>query len=341
MNSSSRLKEKINIGIIGGAGYTGGELVRLLLGRDDVQILFVQSRSQAGQLVSSVHTDLSGITELRFIENAPLSDPKLEAVFLALPHGETKKYLDSNPMNSNVRIIDLSNDFRLKNDSKIMLQGEVRHFVYGLPELNREVIRSSRSISNPGCFATAMELALLPLAKAKKLRDVSVTGITGSTGAGQKPTASTHFSFRANNVQAYKTLNHQHLAEVQESLVSLQGNEGLLSISFIPWRGDFTRGIFLSAVTSTDLSQNEALALYQDFYRTEPFVTVTDQSIDLKSVVNTNRALIEVLVSGGKLVVHTAIDNLLKGASGQAVQNFNLMFGLPEQEGLRLKGSAF
>ncbi len=329
--------ESINVGIIGGAGYTGGELVRLLLNHDRVQIAFVQSRSQAGKPLGAVHTDLRGLTDLKFVESPNLSDPSLSALFLALPHGEAKRYLLEKNIPETTRIIDLSNDFRLKNDAKV----GTREFVYGLPELRRETIRSAKSIANPGCFASAIQFALLPLAKEKLLKPVYVTGITGSTGAGQKPSETTHFSFRANNIQAYKTLAHQHIAEIEESLSFLQGSSAQGSVSFIPWRGDFTRGIFISAQLDSTLSQAQALSLFKSFYESHPFISVTDQAIDLKSVVNTNRVQIEVTKVGHQLAVHVAIDNLLKGASGQAVQNFNLMMGLPETQGLKLKGSAF
>jgi N-acetyl-gamma-glutamyl-phosphate reductase len=333
--------KKIKVGIIGGAGYTGGELARVLLNHDAVELTFVQSRSQAGKKLAQVHTDLLGVTSLAFVDGS-LKDllaknADVEAVFLALGHGDSQKVLAESALPASVRIIDLSQDFRLAKTRG--LAG--REFIYGLPELNREKIKSSSLIANPGCFATAIQLALLPLAKAKKLGAVAVTGITGSTGAGQKLASTSHFSFRANNIQAYKTLTHQHVAEVEESLHFLQG-DAAAKVSFVPWRGDFTRGIFVSAILlESKLSKAEALSLYQSFYETHPFVTVTDQPIDLKSVVNTNRALIEVNQEGTTLVIHAAIDNLLKGASGQAIQNFNLMFGLPETQGLQLKGTAF
>lgn len=329
--------EPVNVGIIGAAGYTGGELLRLLLGHPGVRILFVQSRSQAGKPVSAVHDDLRGVTDLHFVETANLQDPALQALFLTLPHGETRKVLEKENLPQSVRLIDLSNDFRLHADAKL---GK-RTFIYGLPELNREKIRNADAIANPGCFASAIQFALMPLAKAGILGDVAVTGITGSTGAGQKLTETSHFSFRSNNIQAYKTLEHQHVEEIEESLVSLQGPSAEGTVSFIPWRGDFTRGIFISAQTSCSWTQEEALRNFRSFYEGHPFIHVTDQPIDMKAVVNTNRVQIEVLKSGRKIAIHCAIDNLLKGASGQAVQNLNLMFGFPETTGLMLKGSAF
>jgi N-acetyl-gamma-glutamyl-phosphate reductase len=332
--------KKINVGIIGGAGYTGGELARVLLNHDGVELTFVQSRSQAGKKLAQLHTDLLGVTALTFVDGTLkellVKNADVEAVFLARGHGDSQKVLAESALPASVRIIDLSQDFRLAATRAL---GN-RQFTYGLPELNREKIKSAQLIANPGCFATAIQLALLPLAKEKKLGTVAVTGITGSTGAGQKLAATSHFSFRANNVQAYKTLTHQHVAEIQESLHALQGDSAA-KVSFVPWRGDFTRGIFVSAILESKMTKAEALALYQSFYEGHPFVAVTDQPIDLKSVVNTNRALIEVNQENGTLVIHAAIDNLLKGASGQAIQNLNLMMGLPETMGLKLKGAAF
>lgn len=329
--------EPVNVGIIGAAGYTGGELLRLLLVHPGVRILFAQSRSQAGKAVSSVHDDLRGVTDLRFIETANLQDPALQALFLTLPHGETRKVLEKENLPSSVKIIDLSNDLRLKADAKL----GSRTFIYGLPELNREKIRTADAIANPGCFASAIQFALLPLAQAGILGPTAVTGITGSTGAGQKLTETSHFSFRSNNIQAYKTLEHQHVAEIEESLETLQGSSAKGTVSFIPWRGDFTRGIFISAQTSCPWTQEEAIRNYRAFYEGHPFIHVTEQPIDMKAVVNTNRVQIEVFKSGPTLAIHCAIDNLLKGASGQAIQNLNLMYGLPEMTGLLLKGSAF
>ncbi len=321
---------KIKAAIIGGAGYTGGELVRILLGHESVELAAIQSRSQAGHLLSQTHTDLLGQTSLQFVDK--VSDfANIQVIFLALPHGEAKAFLTENKIQDSTLVIDLSQDFRLANQST---QGN-RRFVYGLPELNREKIKTARSIANPGCFATAIQLALLPLAHGKKIKTASATGITGSTGAGQKLSETTHFSFRANNIQAYKSLTHQHGAEISESLG--------MNVPFIPWRGDFTRGIFVSTLveTTAPISKSEVLALYRGFYETHPFISVTDEAIDLKSVINTNRVHLEITQEGPILAIHSAIDNLIKGASGQAIQNMNLMLGLPEDRGLRLKGVAF
>lgn len=327
------------VGILGGAGYTGGELLRLLLNHEGVEVAFVQSRTRSGTPVSAVHTDLQGCTGLRFVETLDFAGltGDATALFLALPHGESRRFLSENVLPENLRIIDLSHDFRLSKDSKI---GN-RAFVYGLPEARREEIRKARSVANPGCFASAIQFALLPLAHSRLLGPVAVTGITGSTGAGQKPTETTHFSFRANNIQAYKTLTHQHVPEVEETLSAMQGSSAQGLVSFIPWRGDFTRGIFVSAQLRCGLSLEKTLDLYRAHYEGHPFIHVTTDSIDLKSVLNTNRVLIGLEKAGETLAVHCSIDNLLKGASGQAVQNFNLMMGYPETAGLRLKGSAF
>ena len=333
--------KKIKVGIIGGAGYTGGELVRLLLNHAQVEIAFVQSKSQTGQLISKTHRDLTGECSLRFTDDESLlQSPELKLLFLAQGHGEARKFLESAKLNPEIRIIDLSQDFRLKATAKFL----GREFVYGLPELNRDQIKKSANIANPGCFATAIQLALLPLAKAavsnnvSKLRIASVSGITGSTGAGQKLADTSHFSFRTNNIQAYKVLTHQHVAEIEESLAA--------KINFVPLRGDFARGIFVSAILersqfSFPATKGETVKLYEQFYEGHPFVSVTTDAIDLKAVVNTNRAWIEIQQEGDSLVVNTVIDNLLKGASGQAVQNMNLIFGFPETEGLKLKGVAF
>jgi N-acetyl-gamma-glutamyl-phosphate reductase len=328
---------KIKVGIIGGAGYTGGELIRLLVHHPDVAVSFVHSRSNAGKPLHSVHQDLIGDTELLFTDNlSPLGDGGIDVLFLCLGHGESKKFLTENKIASSIRVIDLANDFRLEAQSSI---GE-RQFVYGLPELNREKIKAAQNIANPGCFATAIQLGLLPLAKAGLLKDIYTTGITGSTGAGQSLSSTSHFSWRANNIQAYKTLTHQHLGEIGESLVHLQTATDV-DLSFVPWRGDFTRGIFISSILHCDLSLEEMTVLYAEFYKDHPFTHVSKDPIFLKQVVNTNKAVIQLEKAGSKLVVHSVIDNLLKGASGQAVQNMNLLFGLDETTGLKLKANYF
>lgn len=323
---------KIRAGIVGGAGYTGGEMIRLLVNHPAAELVFVHSTSNAGNAISKIHGDLLGDTELVFTGELR-SD--IDVLFLCVGHGDAAKFLAANDVPLSVRIIDLSQDFRLA--AKAVSGG--RSFVYGLPELNREAIRSARNIANPGCFATAIQLALLPLAGSGAAGDVYTTGITGSTGAGQGLSATSHFSWRSNNIQAYKSLQHQHINEIQQSLSQL-GGAGL-QVNFVPWRGDFTRGIYTSSVISSDLGLEAARKLYKDFYAAHPFTHVSDTMIDLKQVVNTNKCLIHIEQQGNKLVVHSAIDNLLKGASGQAVQNMNLVFGIEETAGLRLKGAAF
>ncbi len=333
---------KIKIGIIGGAGYTGGELIRLLLHHPGVEITFIHSRSNAGNFIYTVHQDLMGDTELKFTDNLSLlEDDGIDVLFLCLGHGESKKFLVESKIADNIKVIDLANDFRLEAQSST---GN-RQFVYGLPELNRDKIKSANNIANPGCFATAIQLGLLPLAKAGLLKDIYTTGITGSTGAGQSLSTSSHFSWRANNIQAYKTLTHQHLGEIGESLLQLQPGptlgDGGIDLSFVPWRGDFTRGIFISSTITCDLSLEELTILYTEFYAGHPFTQMSKEAIFLKQVVNTNKAIIQLEKAGKKLVVHSAIDNLLKGASGQAVQNMNLIFGLDETTGLILKANYF
>lgn len=318
----------IRAGIVGGAGYTGGETLRLLINHPHVEVAFVQSRSHAGHPVTDVHPDMKGDTNLVFSAETGPAD----VVFLCLGHGESEKYLNSNPLPPTTRIIDLSQDFRMERAGN--------DFVYGLPEANRELIRGAQHIANPGCFATAIQLGLLPLAKAGKLGTVHATGITGSTGAGQKLQETTHFTWRFGNISAYKTLDHQHIHEVRQTMKRLQPTF-VDAVNFVPWRGDFTRGIFVTSVTETELSTAEALQLFRDTYYGHPFTHVSDSSIDLKQVVNTNKCLIQLEQKGNQLAIHTAIDNLLKGASGQAVQNMNLMFGLEETAGLRLKANAF
>jgi N-acetyl-gamma-glutamyl-phosphate reductase len=332
----------IKVGIVGGAGYTGGELLRLLINHPEANIIFVHSNSNAGNTVASVHGDLAGETSLVFSDK--LND-NIEVLFLCVGHGEAKKFLQKNSIGNNIRIIDLSQDFRLKDASTISASdssGSIkeRKFVYGLPEINKEEIRRAFNIANPGCFATALQLGLLPLAKAGLLQDAYTTGITGSTGAGQGLSSTSHFSWRANNIQAYKTLTHQHLKEIGQSLTQLNDKSDI-DISFVPWRGDFTRGIFISSQLKCGLSQAELDELYESFYRDHPFTILSKEPIYLKQVVNTNKCFIQLEKVGDKLVVHSIIDNLLKGASGQAVQNMNLMFGIDETTGLRLKANYF
>lgn len=338
--------DNISVGVIGGAGYTGGELIRLLINHPSVEISFIHSRSNAGKPVHAVHHDLVGETDMKF--SAPPSTGEdwgeVDVLFLCLGHGESRKFLEENNIAAKTKIIDLTNDFRLNLKSEI----RNRKFFYGLPELNREKIITAHNVANPGCFATAIQLGLLPLAKAGLLKEVFTTGITGSTGAGQSFSVTSHFSWRENNIQAYKTLTHQHLAEIHESLHQLQDSfpptpssaEGP-GVRFVPWRGDFTRGIFVSSQVYCDLNLNELNTLYEDFYSGHPFTHVTKEQVFLKQVINTNKCLIQLEKVGHILVVHSVTDNLLKGASGQAVQNMNLMFGLDETAGLRLKANYF
>ena len=324
---------KIKAGIVGGAGYTGGELIRLLIHHPGVSVSFIHSRSNAGKPVHSVHQDLLGDTALKF--SGELNDD-VDVIFLCLGHGESKKFLTENKIAEKVKVIDLANDFRLSPSSKL----GTRNFIYGLPELNREQIKKTNNVANPGCFATTIQLGLLPLAKAGLLKEVYTTGITGSTGAGQSLTATSHFSWRENNIQAYKTLTHQHLGEIGESLKQLQP-AGDIHVNFVPWRGDFTRGIFISSQIHIDASIGEVSKLYSDFYAGHPFTHITKETVFLKQVVNTNKCIIQLEKVGAILAVHSVADNLLKGASGQAVQNMNLMFGLDETTGLNLKANYF
>ncbi len=287
------MASKVKVGIIGGAGYTGGETIRLLLNHPQVELVFVHSRSNAGNPLHSAHPDVQGDTDLKFTDSL---QHKVDVVFLCLGHGESKKFLQENPIDASTKVIDLSQDFRLGEN----LPG--RDFVYGLPELNREAIKKASNIANPGCFATAIELGLLPLAKAGVLKEVFTTGITGSTGAGQKLQDTTHFTWRANNISAYKTLTHQHLKEINRSLKQLQPAFNA-PVNFIPWRGDFTRGIFVSSAISTDKSVDELKKIYKDFYAGHPFTIVSDDTVDLKQVVNTNKCLIGIEKEGDKVVV--------------------------------------
>jgi N-acetyl-gamma-glutamyl-phosphate reductase len=326
-------KPAIRIGIIGGAGYTGGELLRILLRHPQADIVFVHSKSNAGSPLASVHRDLVGDTSLRFSADYQTD---VDLWFLCVGHGEARQLLDAVFLPDELRIIDLSQDFRLSDHSK----HGARSFVYGLPELNRTAISESNNIANPGCFATAIQLSLLPLAQAGLLQTVHVTGITGATGAGQSLQSSQHFAWRANNISAYKTLSHQHLGEIRQSLAQASGKPAA-PVHFIPWRGDFTRGIFSSACMPFEGSLADANTLYEQFYQAHPFTHVSPEPIDLKQVVNTNKCLLFLEMQDGQLVVHAAIDNLVKGAVGQAVQNMNLMFALEEGSGLGLKASFF
>lgn len=316
-------------GIIGGAGYTAGELLRLLINHPEVEIGFVHSTSNAGNPVTAVHGGLLGETDLRFSDTAPLDE--VDVVFLCSGHGQSSKFWQENPLPEHLKVIDLAQDFR----------DESCGYVYGLPEVNRNRIAATRLLANPGCFATALQLSLLPLAAAGEIKsDVQVTGVTGSTGAGVKPGATTHFSWRTDNLSVYKPFTHQHLAEITRTLKGLQpGLES--SINFVPVRGNFARGIFAMSWTDTDLTDRQIRELYNDYYAGEPFTHVAPGEIDLKQAVNTNKAIIGLHKTDGKLLVTCAIDNLLKGASGQAVQNLNIMAGLPETTGLRLKPSSF
>jgi N-acetyl-gamma-glutamyl-phosphate reductase len=329
--------KKIKVGIIGGAGYTGGELIRLLIHHPYVAVSFIHSRSNSGNSVSSVHQDLIGETDLKFIDDLTiLGDGGVDVLFLCVGHGEAKKFLEATKIDDKVKIIDLSQDFRLSKN---------REFVYGLPELNKKKIKSAQNIANPGCFGTCIQLGLLPLAKAGLLDEIYTTGITGSTGAGQSLSATSHFSWRANNIQAYKTLTHQHLKEIHQSLHQLQNSFSASSesgrLSFVPWRGDFARGIFTSSTVTCDWRLEKLVDLYEEFYADHPFTFLSQQAIFLKQVVNTNKCVIQLEKVGTKLVIHSATDNLLKGASGQAVQNMNLLFGLDECAGLNLKPIGF
>lgn len=319
----------IIVGIIGGAGYTAGELIRLLINHPQVELKFVHSTSNAGNKIYDVHSGLFGETEILFSDNYNFSD--IDVLFLCSAHGASKEFLESNSIPEHIKIIDLAQDFR----------DETNGFIYGLPEINRNKICNANKIANPGCFATAIQLALLPLAANGLLKkDVHVNAITGSTGAGVKPSVTTHFSWRNNNVSVYKAFEHQHLKEITQTLKQLQ-NGFSEAINFIPVRGDFARGILATSYTKSDLSIDDAKKLYEDFYKNAAFTFVANKNIDLKQVVNTNKCLVYIEKYGDKLLIISAIDNLLKGASGQAIQNMNIMCGLDEKAGLNLKASAF
>lgn len=324
----------IKAGIIGGAGYTGGEMCRLLINHPFVELCYVHSNSNGGNYLWEVHSDLLGDTDMKFSEEFS-SD--VDVMFLCVGHGDARKFLESNAIDSRVKIIDLSQDFRLAEKSVI---GD-RKFVYGLCEANHDAIAKADNIANPGCFATALQLAILPLANAGLLTDdVHASATTGSTGAGQKPTATSHFSWRSSNMSAYKMFSHQHLLEIGETLHSQQSNF-VGNVNFVPYRGDFPRGIIATVYTKTSLSAEELVALYESYYANAPFTHVSKNNIHLKQVVNTNKAILFVEKHGDNAVIVSEIDNLLKGASGQAVQNMNIMFGFDERAGLKLKPLAF
>lgn len=321
----------IKVGIIGGAGYTAGELIRILLNHPDAEIVFVNSSSNAGNKLSAVHEGLIGETDMVFTDRLPLDT--IDVLFFCTAHGDTRKFLEANTLPEGLKVIDLSMDYRLESDDN--------PFIYGLPELNRRAICKSQYVANPGCFATAIQLALLPLARNLMLNDdVYVNAITGSTGAGVKPGATTHFSWRNNNLSIYKPFTHQHLPEIMQSLKHLQSSFDH-DINFIPYRGDFARGIFATAVVKNAVDIDELYRIYREYYEADSFVHVVEEQIDLKQVVNTNKCLLHLEKHGDKLLVVSCIDNLLKGASGTAVHNMNLLFNLKETTGLILKPSGF
>lgn len=321
----------MKIGILGAAGYTGGELLRLLVNHPQAEIVFANSESNAGNPVADVHEGLLGDTDLRFTSEMPFDD--IDVLFFCFGHGKSGQFVSEHNIPERVRIIDLAQDFRL--------QAPGNDYVYGLPEINRAAIATAQHVANPGCFATCIQLGLLPAAKMRLLtKDVSVNAITGSTGAGQKPAATTHFSWRTGNISIYKAFTHQHVPEILQSLRQTQGSMDA-EIDFIPYRGDFARGIFATTVVRTEAPLDEIVAAYKDFYADEPFTHYSDRPIDLKQVVNTNKAVVHCDKYGDKLLVTSCIDNLLKGAVGQAVQNMNIMFGIDEKCGLNLKASAF
>ena len=321
----------IRAGIIGGAGYTAGELIRLLVNHPEAEIVFVNSSSNAGNRITDVHGGLYGECDLVFTDELPLD--KIDVLFFCTAHGDTRKFMESHNIPESLKIIDLSMDYRIASSE--------HNFLYGLPELNRRAICKASRVANPGCFATCIELGLLPLAKHLMLNsDISVNAITGSTGAGVKPSSTSHFSWRNNNMSIYKAFDHQHIPEIKQSLTQLQ-NSLNAEIDFIPYRGDFPRGIFATLVVKTKVDLHEITRIYEEYYERDSFVHIVDKNIDLKQVVNTNKCLIHLEKHGDKLLIISCIDNLLKGASGQAVHNMNLMFNLEETVGLRLKPAAF
>ena len=324
----------IKVGVAGGAGYTGGELLRIIINHPNVDIKYVYSTSQAGNPVHNTHKDLLGETDLVFTNELL----EVDVLFLCLPHGTSKTFLQDNTISENTKIIDLSTDFRHSIEE---FESDKSGFVYGLPEFQREVIKSATKIANPGCFATGIQFTLLPLAKAGKISDdLHVSAVTGSTGAGRVPSDTSHFSWRTGNISVYKQFSHQHLKEIKATLKHLQPSFDK-AVNFIPYRGNFSRGILASVYTKFDGTLEEARQLYKDFYAEHPFVHFVDAALDLKQVVNTNKCVLQVELHDGNIYIQSAIDNLLKGASGQAVQNMNLMFGLEEKAGLRLKTVAF
>lgn len=324
----------IKAGIIGGSGYTAGEMIRLLLHHPETEIQFVFSTSKAGEPVTSVHQDLIGETDLHFSSEV---DTSIDVLFLCIGHGNSIAFLEDHPLPKSIKIIDLSRDFRLTDHTHF----NGRSFVYGLPELQKAKIKTAENIANPGCFASTIQLALLPIANNRELHHaVHIHGITGATGAGSGPSPTTHFSWRSGNVSIYKPLNHQHIGEITQSIRSLY--PGFQSeLNFIPVRGNFTRGIFVTAYTQTTKSLDAIKSMYDTFYAEAPFVHLSEPPLDLKKVVNTNKCLLHLEKQGDKILITSIIDNLLKGASGQAVQNMNLMFGLDEQTGLQLKSTYF
>lgn len=324
----------INVGIIGGSGYTAGELIRILMYHPNVNIDFVYSTTNAGKPLHVAHHDLLGDIEMDFTD---VLNPDVNVLFLCLGHGRSISFLKENKFAGHTKIIDLGNDFRLNKDANF----DGKEFIYGLPELNKTAIKKAQFIANPGCFATAIQLALLPLAKNELLNnDVHINATTGSTGAGVNPSETTHFSWRLSNMSHYKAFDHQHLGEINQSINQLQADYSN-ELLFIPNRGDFARGIFATLYTTVEESLDEIVTKYEDFYKNEPFVTVTTTNINMKQVVQTNKCIISLTKSGNRILITSIIDNLTKGASGQAIQNMNLMFGLPETTGLHLKPSGF